>query len=1040
MIMKKSKILIFVFLLSCITSAYADSLKGYVFSTDKSPVADAVISYNGKTYSTDENGFFTVDNVQSDGLIKVQATGYYSQSILLKGRTEISIYLIENDRYKYNETAVLPFRLETEAINEVLVDNLNKKDFMMGGMTVDRTLQGEIPGLQVTNKSGMTGEGAYMSIHGLRSLVADNAPLIVINGVPYLPNKNESQMISGYSRSIFQAYNVNDIQNITVLKGADASLYGSLGANGVILIETDGATSDDMNTKITFTGQFGTNWNSSNLPLMNSSEYKSYLSDMGMTYYDNMETFFNEFPFLTDPNNKYNYLYQFDTDWQDELYNHSMVNDYLLRVEGGDAIAKYDISLGYMRDEGTIANTFSSRYNAQINTNVLVSKTFDITTTLGLAYLDGEYQEQGMSLETNPMLAAYRKSPLLSPFKSDMYGDLLDTYSSYNFGNSTNTDFIVSNPVSIVNTLTAGIRQYDVSAKVQLSYKPTQELAFSGIFGLYYNYDQESIFIPGINNSDIVPLFDQYGEAENTVRVGVAETFDLFFNLNASYKKLINNTHGINLMAGGQMLITRDEYDAGSGRNSSNDFYQTLGDVNSVGRYFFGYNNKWNWMSYYLHGDYTYKDLVKASVNVSTDAASSTGDDATRWGIFPSGGLTFMAKSLLEDVSFINKLNLKADYGLTGNSRFSSKYGQYYYTSHPYQGISGIVRANVPNTNLKWEKDLQFTAGLEASLFQNRVDLSVGYYHTKATDVLMISPNSSVYGTGYYYCNDAAIKSSGWELALQLSPIYTKDFKWVLGGNITTLKNEVTSLGSVDQTLLTLSDDATIITKVGENPYSFYGYQTAGVFSTTSEANAANLKNKNGIAYEAGDVHFVDQNNDNVINDDDKVILGSATPKYYGSIFNRFEYKGFALDVTFVYSIGNDAYNAVRRITESSSDFSNQSEAVNRRWTMEGQVTDMPRANWADVVGNNTFSDRWIEDASYLKLRDITLSYSFNKPLWKFFRSGTIYVTGQNLWCVTNYLGMDPEFSYSYNDYMQGVDYAKATMPKTVKIGVNLKF
>ncbi|MDD2256880.1 MAG: SusC/RagA family protein, partial [Bacteroidales bacterium] len=252
--------------------------------------------------------------------------------------------------------------------------------------------------------------------------------------------------------------------------------------------------------------------------------------------------------------------------------------------------------------------------------------------------------------------------------------------------------------------------------------------------------------------------------------------------------------------------------------------------------------------------------------------------------------------------------------------------------------------------------------------------------------------------------------------------------------------NSVKSLGGVQETLITLSDDAQLITRVGEDPYAFYGYETNGVFATTDEAVAANMKNLNGLTYSAGDVRYVDQNNDGYINEEDRVILGSASPDLLGGVFNRFQYKQFALDVNLAFSIGNEAYNAVRRSMESSSDFSNQSRAVNRRWTMEGQITDMPKASWGDVIGNNDFSDRWIEDASYVKLRDVTLSYSFNKPVWNFFQSGVLFVTGENLLTFTNYLGMDPEFSYSYSDALQGIDYAKVALPKTVKVGVNLKF
>lgn len=1042
--MKKNiKLISLILFLSVAFSVSAGKLKGHVLSTNRTPVAEAVVSASGGlSVRTATDGSFILDNVNNEMAVTVWATGFFSQTVQLKGQTDVMIYMIPLDRFKYNQTSVMPFRIESGPSEGVTVSNISKKDFTPGGLTIDRALQGEVAGLQVTNKSGMTGEGAYLNLRGLRSLISDNSPLIVLNGVPYMPNKNESRLINGYSRSVFQALNLSDIQDITVLKGADASLYGSMGSNGVILIETDGASSDDLNTKISYFGQFGVNWNDKRIPLLNTQQYKSYLSDIGMTYYDNMETFFDNFPFLTDPNNIYSYLYDNNTDWQNEIYSNSMVTDHLFRVEGGDAIAKYDISLGYMKDEGALANTSSSRYHTQINTNVLVSKKVEIATTVGLAYLGGSFQEQGMIRETNPLLASFQKSPILSPYKNDVNGNELDTYSNYYFGASTNMDFASSNPVAMVNILRARNRQYDVNAKFALTYKPSVNLSFNGNVGLYYNYDQESLFIPGVNNSEILPLYDQYGMSTNTVRVGIAETFNMFYNLNAAFKKTYNDIHSLNIMGGLQVLTTNNEFDAGSGRNTPNDFYQTLGDVNTVGRFFFGYSEVWNWLSYYLHADYTYNNILKTSLNVSLDGASSTGPDAARYGAFPSLGLTYMAKnsSFLAPVTMINKLNIRAEYGLTGNSRYSSNYGKYYYTSKPYQEISGIIRANVPNTNLKWEENLQLNIGADISMFSNMLDLSIGYFNTQASNVVMISPNSSVYGTGIYYSNDAAISSNGFEVTLQASPVNTKNFNWVIGGNIAANNNEVKSLGGINQTILTLSDKSQLVTRVGEDPYAFYGYETDGVFSTTADAQLANLKNLNGLSYAAGDVKYVDQDNNNVINDNDKVIIGSSKPDFYGGFYNRFEYKSFALDMNFAYSVGNKAYNAVRRSLESVSDFSNQSQAVIRRWTMEGQVTDVPRAKWGDAIGNNDFSDRWIEDASYLKLRDITFSFNFDKSVLDFFQSGTLYITGQNLFTFTKYLGLNPEFSYSYSDALQGVDYAKVAQPKTIKLGVNLKF
>ena len=1035
-------------MLSASAEAVAESqdiavLKGTVYDDCKNPLADVVVTCGRLTARTNEKGEFELRDVNAKTDITLWADGYYKQTLPVNGRSQMVVFMIPEDKYGYNESAVQPLtEVKDEAIHEAGNYNLNKKNFALGSMSIDNALKGEIAGLQVTNKSGMTGEGAYLNLHGVRSLMAENAPLIVINGVPYIPNKNESSMVAGYSRSIFQSYNVQDIQNITVLTGAEASLYGSMGANGVILIETDGATSDDMDTKISYSGMFGVNYNDNRLPLMNSKQYKSYLSDMGMTYYDNMETFFSNFPFLQDPNCAYNYLYNKNTDWQDEIYRTSFTHDHLFRVEGGDAIAKYDISLGYTGDQGVLKGTNSDRYNIQINTNVLVSKQFEIVASVGMAYLTGKYQPQGLSLENNPLMAAYRRAPLLSPYNSDMNGNLLDTYSSYYFGANTGSDFIVSNPLSIVNTLNAETHQFDINGKVQLSYKPNPYFSANAVVGMYYNYNKEETFVPGINNTDIVPVFDQYGSADNKVLIGASEVFNFYSNLNVAYKRKFGSNL-LNTRLGAQVLTTKNEYDAGSSRNTPNDFYQNLGDATtSIGRYILGYNNAWNWMSYYLHADYTFDNLVKVGANVSMDGASSTGKDATRMGVFPSVNAVLMAKNLkfLQDVDVINKLDVYADYGLTGNSQYSSKLGKYYYVSSSYQGISGLVRANVPNTKLEWEKDLNLSVGLNASLLHNRLQLGVKYFNTQATDVLMISPNSSAFGTAPYYSNDGEISTNGIDASLSVTPVKTRDFDWTIGASISQYTNEVKSLGKVNETIVTLSDGAEIITRVGENPYSFYGYKALGVFSTTEEAEAANLKNKNGVAYKAGDVHYMDVCPDGVINDKDKQVIGSATPDFYGSFYNHLQYKGFALDLTFAYSVGNDAYNAVRRVTESASDFSNQSKAVIRRWNMEGQITDMPRAQWKDVVGNNDFSDRWVEDASYLKLRDITFSYTFNKPVWNFFQGGTLYVTGQNLLTFTKYLGMDPEFSYSYNESMQGVDYGKVVSPKSVKVGVNLKF
>ena len=1029
-----------------LVAAQAQTISGHVLTSGGDPVAEAVISCPGcETVRSDSDGSFSIEGAKEGQPLTVWHDGFFQRVVYVSDATrkDLSVYMIETDRSRYNETVITPFAASATvpgASPSGSSANINRKDFALGSLSIDNALRGEVPGLQVTNKSGMTGEGAFMQLRGVRSLVADNAPLIVINGVPYLPDGNLSQIISGYSRSFFQALNGQDIRNITVLKGAEAAAYGSMGSNGVIMIETDQASSTDMDTRISFSAIAGSNWNSKRIPLMGATEYKNYLSDMGLTYYPNMEAFFQDFNFLSDPQANKSYLYQYDTDWQKEIYRNSVSMDYLFRVEGGDNIAKYNISLGYMSDEGTLKNTYSDRYQAQINASVLVSKQFEIRANINTAYLKGQYQEQGILNETNPLLAAYRRAPLLSPWQSDMYGNLINSYAGYRFGAIDNSDFYVSNPLSLVETMTGKNRQYDMNTKIQFIYTPLRGLTLNGIVGMYYNYNQEEAFIPGKNNEDIVPLFDQYGQADNTIRVGTNHTFNMYYNVNAAYSFNLQSSI-FNLNAGWQAMTTSYEYDAAFGRNSNNDFYQTLGDAQALGKYFSGYNNKWNWMNIYAHADYTYNNLVKVGLTAALDGASSIGNDAARMSLYPAADVVLMAKNLkpLCTVDWLDKLDVYANYALTGNSRFSSKYGKYYYTSNPYQTIAGLVRATVPNTKLKAERDATLNIGLETQLLHNRLMLGAAYYTTKATDVLISGERSAVLGSSPYYSNDAEMKGHGVELSLAFSPVYTKDFSWTLGGNLTTLSNEVSSLGDLTEIVTTLDDGAQIITRTGQSPYAFYGLKSLGVFSTTAEAEAAGLS-ANGQQFVAGDVHYEDVNGDHIIDNADRQLIGSATPDLFGSFFTRFEYRQFALDLTFAYSFGNDAYNAVRRITESGSDFSNQAQSVNRRWLMEGQQTDMPRVRWNDRVGNNAFSDRWIEDAGYVKLRDITLSYIWDRPLWNFIQGGTAFITGQNLFTFTKYLGLDPEFAYSYSPLMQGVDYAKATAPRSIKVGVNLRF
>jgi hypothetical protein len=308
---------------------------------------------------------------------------------------------------------------------------------------------------------------------------------------------------------------------------------------------------------------------------------------------------------------------------------------------------------------------------------------------------------------------------------------------------------------------------------------------------------------------------------------------------------------------------------------------------------------------------------------------------------------------------------------------------------------------------------------------------------------------SPVFGFNSIYDNAAKIKNTGVEIGAQAYLFRNRDWKWLVGGTFNLNRNELSDLGGERDKVIEMFDGSALVSQQGESVYSFYGYKTDGVYATAAEAENAYLAPDGsrrayttyaGVPFKAGDVKFTDMNNDGIIDGQDRVILGDANPDFFGRFYTAVSFRNFTLSANFSYSKGNEAYNAVRREFESMSSFDNQLISAKRRWSREGQVTDMPKATYGDPIGNSRFSDRHIEDASFVKLKELTLSYSFKDGLIKFLRGGTFYVSGENLVTWTKYLGLDPEFSYSYSSVLQGFDYAKTAQPMNVKFGVNLQF
>ncbi|MCD7709767.1 MAG: TonB-dependent receptor plug domain-containing protein, partial [Porphyromonadaceae bacterium] len=647
-------------------------IKSRVVGTDQLPLEGAIVSIVGTSVSeiSDENGEFEVVAESRKGTLRVVANGYYTREYpLRKNAVPKEIVLVPESFTDYAGTTQLPFYSERRDTRNAIDATLDHKD-MKNTLSTDLAWQDGIAGLQVTQKSGMPGEGSYFNLRGIHSLVAENTPLLVINGIPYLFSSDVSSVINGYSRDALFGYNANDIKSITTLKGAEAAMYGSLGSNGVILIETQQATSDNLNTRVSFTGTYGVSMPKKSIPTLNASQYTNYLQDVGMTRYGSSGDLVNDYPFLSSETNMYSYLFDNDIDWNDEVTRTAFVTDNVFRIEGGDEIAKYNFSFGYTGQGGIVDNTSSDRYHTMINSSVMVSRWVDIFTNVNLAYITSDLQEQGMKYETNPLLAASAMMPNLYPYTREANGDFLSSYATYNSWNvNSNPTYAydnVSNPTALVNTVEANDKIYDVNVRGGLNWRPTENWTITGMLNIYYNYTEESLFVPGVSNQAIVPQL--YGTGNNYVSKGVRENHSYFYGANVMYQKLFNKIHDFKAYGGVRLLTKSYEYDFESGYNTANDNYKTLTeDLDEM--YISGSNDEWKWLSYYLHADYTFNHLVKAMAGLSIDGTTVSGLDAARFGFFPSAGLTFFAANTGVLPSWIDLMNFSAEVSLTGNSR-----------------------------------------------------------------------------------------------------------------------------------------------------------------------------------------------------------------------------------------------------------------------------------------------------------------------------------------------------------------------------------
>ncbi|MBR4566730.1 MAG: SusC/RagA family TonB-linked outer membrane protein [Prevotella sp.] len=910
-------------------------------------------------------------------------------------------------------------------------------------------------------RSGTPGIGSVMFIGGISSINANAQPLIVIDGVIYDQQYGRTMLHDGFYNDILANISPTDIEKVEVLQNGTA-LYGAKGANGVILINT--RRNHSMATRITASLSGGVTFEPKTFDVMNASQYRSYASDLLQT----TNTTLTKFKFLDDsPSNYYWPQYNNNTNWRDHVYRTAFTQNYSINIEGGDEVADYNLSLGYIDQQSTLDKNKMNRINIRFNSDIHITKKLDIRFDASFANQtrnlrnDGAPENYTEGTPTSAAFLAYAKSPIISPWTfsagkiREGFVDVSDeTYLDEALSGYSNYNYKLANPLALNQYSDAENKNHFENSMVNLAIRPkfqfNSHLSLSEHFSYNLVNTNEKLYIPH-NGVPSYYVASVNNTVQNEVRSMAAKQNSIMSDTRLAWNNRYD-AHNINLFAGARFNWEDYTQTAQLGYNTTNDKMPAISSSldNATPS---GYSNKWKNIACYLHAQYDYLQRYYLQLNAAAETSSRFGRDADHsvklfevpWGIFHGAQASWVVTNepCFAAVNGIDYLKLSVGYDVSGNDDIDYFAARSYFASQNFmQDVSGLSFANIGNTHLQWETTTRFNAGLEANFLANRLNVRLNYFRSKVDNMLMYQPLHFTTGLRNNWSNDGAMKNEGFDVSFNAKLLALKDFQWELGASIGHYKNKVTQLPDGDKAVETTVYGATIRTAVGQTANLFYGYRTQGVFSTSEEAAAANLYTiaADGVTrqyFAAGDVHFTDINLDGQISDADRMVIGDPNPDIYGNIFTSLAYKHFKLDVRFNYSLGNDVYNYMRQQMESGSRFMNQTTAITSRWQTEGQQTDIPRVTFQDPLGNSRFSDRWIEDGSYLKLKTVTLSYTLPMNT-QFIQGLQFWIQCDNVFTLTKYLGSDPEFAMTNNIIGQGIDVGRLPQSRTLVAGVKI--
>ena len=1042
------------------------SLQGVVVDdATKQPVAGVriqVLNDNRYVAMTDDDGKFTIKVPTFATALFVQSPQYLSQQVAI----------IAGDEQQQVSIRLLSGAFVSMYENRTKITATNSFSSHGNGLSIDEEMTEKLGGdIRMNIHSGNLEQGAAMFIRGIASINANAQPLIILDGVELDMQQNRQSLHQGDIFNMLSTISPEDIDKVTVLKNATA-LYGARGANGVILIETKRGHS--MATRID--AKLGVGWTfTPNYPtMMNAAQYRNYAVEQLGTIPEvqnriGSSTNALQFNFLNDAKDGYYYnTYHNDTNWSDYVYRTALTHNYSINVQGGDDIGMYNLSVAYIQTMKNVSSTSFDRINVRFNTDISLLYNFYTKFDMSFSRSNTNLFDEGIPADlnagtiTSPVFLSLIKSPLLYPYQynknindfTSLLADADDLYSTLNDGN-----YSLANPLALLSNGSGERKNRNENTFFNVTITPTYEInqnwKITSHFSYYLNRNSQAYYRPNIG----LPSFaiENLGTVYSKTASVFSKETNVLSNTHVDWTKKMG-AHDVAVMGGFRFnyfsydnsdlttqYSTKLEDDKNPKLATGNDVYSTVKGADDV----------WKNIQWYVSGDYNYMNKYFASASILAEANSRFGSNANgglkmfgvKWALFPSIQLGWVLtnEKWFPKTDGINYLRLNVGFDMSGNDGISNYAARTSFNTVRYNYTEiGMQLTNVGNEEIKWETTSKLNIGLQAYFLNNRLGLNANYFIHSTKDLLTLKTfENPIGGINNYWTNDGEMGNTGFEVGINGKPVATKDWHLEMGATVGHYKNEVKALANGDYTSSVYGTD-NILTAVGNPVGVFYGYKTKGVFATTADAEAAGLYmiDETGARkyFAAGDVIFEDINNDKQIDEADKVVIGDPNPDLYGNLFLNLNWKRFTLATTFNYSLGNDVYNYQRSVLNSGATLYNQQVAEISHWRYEGQQTSLPRLSYGDPMGNNRFSDRWIEDGSYLRLKSVMLSYQIPIPeSWQSWLQGiSVWAEGRNLLTLTRYTGSDPEFSASNHQLYQGIDAGNIAQGRIFTMGVKI--